>query len=458
LTLSADSFAVTNSGGDLWRSAAAAINFTSSIYSPSIKYGIIQEYNSGNVADRNINSIMVAGKVIAVTGSTTFKVDGVSGVVSNTNGNLKDLIMRYVDYMGKTSMMVDVDVSLDSSGNWTATSINFHNWKVSGNIGAAAIQRTPIDNVRYVVDDDEVWIDIGDTSYNATYANIIGVADAAGLVALFDANRAVGVQTYADIVVEEGAYGFMNVKRLAVYTPAQARSGSSMQTGAIKDGEQSVITKEVEILSGADISFTWKVSSQQGSDIFNFAIYRDLNGDGIYETLIDDSDNISGETGWETVSKAIVDPGRYQLKWTYSKDGSGSAGFDAGWIDDIRAEASLHDKVYFDIDFEPGPVSSQNGLLVSDDAFIQGDIGSSDTGAAGLNGEVLEGASGNSLVINGVTYQVETGVSGMAGLAAKYAANLAAGEVTVVDIAGAVYESGIWKIKVGTGSVTLRDA
>jgi len=70
------------------------------------------------------------------------------------------------------------------------------------------------------------------------------------------------------------------------------------------------------------VSFWWKVSSETNHDFLSLSI------NGVLQT------NISGETGWQQCTVDVL-AGPQMLVWTYAKDGSGSAGLDAGWVDQI---------------------------------------------------------------------------------------------------------------------------
>lgn len=75
--------------------------------------------------------------------------------------------------------------------------------------------------------------------------------------------------------------------------------------------------------SGAgEISFKWKVSSEQTYDKLSF--------------VIDDvvKDSISGESEWAT-KKYAVGEGQHKFVWSYSKDRSDASGDDCGWLDQI---------------------------------------------------------------------------------------------------------------------------
>jgi alpha-tubulin suppressor-like RCC1 family protein len=70
------------------------------------------------------------------------------------------------------------------------------------------------------------------------------------------------------------------------------------------------------------VSFWWKVSSETNHDFLSFS------AGGVVLT------NISGETDWQQCT-LLLPPGNQILQWTYSKDASGSAGQDAGWVDQL---------------------------------------------------------------------------------------------------------------------------
>ena len=71
-----------------------------------------------------------------------------------------------------------------------------------------------------------------------------------------------------------------------------------------------------------NVSFWWKVSSETNHDFVSFS------AGGLVLT------NISGETGWRQCT-VTTPAGNQLLQWTYSKDASGNAGQDAGWVDQV---------------------------------------------------------------------------------------------------------------------------
>jgi hypothetical protein len=70
------------------------------------------------------------------------------------------------------------------------------------------------------------------------------------------------------------------------------------------------------------VSFWWKVSSETNHDFLTFSI------GGVAQA------SISGEQDWQQAT-FNVPAGPQMLIWTYAKDGAGSAGLDAGWVDQL---------------------------------------------------------------------------------------------------------------------------
>ncbi|HMJ88732.1 MAG TPA: immunoglobulin domain-containing protein, partial [Candidatus Acidoferrum sp.] len=93
------------------------------------------------------------------------------------------------------------------------------------------------------------------------------------------------------------------------------------RSGAITNSQTTSI--ETTVSGPGTLTFWWKVSSEESNDRLMFL----TNG---VEQL-----RISDEVDWEqrTIS---VRPGAQALRWTYSKNGSTSAGQDRGWVDQIQ--------------------------------------------------------------------------------------------------------------------------
>lgn len=93
------------------------------------------------------------------------------------------------------------------------------------------------------------------------------------------------------------------------------------QSAPIANSQQSWM--ETTVNGPGEIAFAWKVSSQAG-DYLEFYI------DGVLKT-----GRISGNVDW-TLKSYAVDPGQHVLRWRYVKDGSGSSGSDAAWVDSLQ--------------------------------------------------------------------------------------------------------------------------
>ena len=71
------------------------------------------------------------------------------------------------------------------------------------------------------------------------------------------------------------------------------------------------------------VSYWWKVSSESGSDLLRFYV-----GGTLQQT-------ISGEVDWTWRTVPVTGSGSQTLEWRYTKNASGLAGQDAGWVDQI---------------------------------------------------------------------------------------------------------------------------
>ena len=92
------------------------------------------------------------------------------------------------------------------------------------------------------------------------------------------------------------------------------------QSGTITDSQESWF--ETTVTGPIILTFWWKVSSEAAYDYLKFS----TNGVEQFR--------ISGEQGWEQRTVNIPAATRI-LSWSYSKDGSGSAGSDRAWVDQV---------------------------------------------------------------------------------------------------------------------------
>lgn len=91
---------------------------------------------------------------------------------------------------------------------------------------------------------------------------------------------------------------------------------------SISDNESSVIFIDLDIAVDGEVSFFYKVSSENNFDKLYF--------------LVDDVEkgNWSGDIGWTQASFPLT-PGNHRLTWKYAKDVSLSSGSDCAWIDNV---------------------------------------------------------------------------------------------------------------------------
>ncbi len=96
---------------------------------------------------------------------------------------------------------------------------------------------------------------------------------------------------------------------------------SAAQSGAIDDGEESVL--ESDVVGPASLSFWWKVESEAGGDYLQFLI-----GTQLVQAISGNKDD------WAQV-EVDLSAGPNSLRWRYIKDSTGSIPADAGWIDNV---------------------------------------------------------------------------------------------------------------------------
>lgn len=99
------------------------------------------------------------------------------------------------------------------------------------------------------------------------------------------------------------------------------------KSSAISDYETSTLYITVEVGTDSEVSFYYKVSSENNYDKLHFSI------DGV------EKNNWSGEVAW-TQATYPLNPGTHELRWEYTKDVSMSSGSDCAWIDNVVLPAS----------------------------------------------------------------------------------------------------------------------
>ena len=94
----------------------------------------------------------------------------------------------------------------------------------------------------------------------------------------------------------------------------------ALVSGLVNDGQSS--TLDTSVTGPGTLRFWWRVSSQAGSDFLRVLL------DGV------EVSSISGNTIWAR-AEVPIPPGLHAVAWVYSKDASGRAGADAGWLDQV---------------------------------------------------------------------------------------------------------------------------
>jgi hypothetical protein len=158
-----------------------------------------------------------------------------------------------------------------------------------------------------------------------------------------------GVGT-ADAVLITDVSGSMNTfdvscpPKVIWQTSTTGYQGSySAQNQKINNSQTVCMYRNVVLSSAGIIYFWWRVSSQSSRDYLNFYI------DGSRQS------RISGNSNWATVNYAIAS-GTHEIKWCYTKDGSGTSGNDTGYVDSIVVNETSG-TVFFSDDFESGDLN-----------------------------------------------------------------------------------------------------
>jgi hypothetical protein len=104
---------------------------------------------------------------------------------------------------------------------------------------------------------------------------------------------------------------------IAGWRGVRSSDRNAARSGAIGHDQTSEL--HAGVTGPGTLSFQWRVSSEAGYDYLEFHL------DGVLQF------RISGETGWETRT-VTIGAGTREIRWIYRKDGSVTAGEDAGWV------------------------------------------------------------------------------------------------------------------------------
>lgn len=129
---------------------------------------------------------------------------------------------------------------------------------------------------------------------------------------------------------------------------------AAAQSGTITNGQKS--TLQALVTGPGTLTYYWKVSSQPSSDYLQFSV------NGAQQAAI------SGEVRWEQET-FYVGAGAQLLQWTYSKGTNGTAGQDAGWVDEVVFTPGGTGPIAVDVP------TNQLALLGNDVTFATSDLG-----------------------------------------------------------------------------------
>ena len=107
-----------------------------------------------------------------------------------------------------------------------------------------------------------------------------------------------------------------------IMTPVSHGGAYAVQASKIGDGQRSWLQITFNLTQGGDLSFWLKVSSEADFDFVRLFLDGQVRG------------SWSGELDWQQVRFPLA-AGPHNLRWEYIKDGSGAAGRDTAYLDDI---------------------------------------------------------------------------------------------------------------------------
>ncbi len=183
-----------------------------------------------------------------------------------------------------------------------------------------------VDRISGLVEWEEITVDVpaGDHALRWTYRKDEELSDGAdaGWVDQIRVTTGEAPPTVAEVLGTEDLQWSTTGDQPWFVTPDPLDDTFDVvRSGEIADNQESLL--ETTVVGPADLTFWWRVDSEQGFDFLTFELDN-----------VDALSPISGNLGWEQISVAIP-PGRHQLRWAYRKDSTRSVGLDAGFVDDV---------------------------------------------------------------------------------------------------------------------------
>ena len=100
---------------------------------------------------------------------------------------------------------------------------------------------------------------------------------------------------------------------------------SSLQSGAIGDGQLSCLSLTLQLAPFSQLRYSWQVSSEEDFDFLEFFVDGEYQGQGI-----------SGMQSWQQQHYSIGAVSTVAVSWCYSKDREEFEGLDRGWLDGLE--------------------------------------------------------------------------------------------------------------------------
>jgi len=285
----------------------------------------------------------------------------------------------------------------DEAGKWLAPVIILQptgQAAVAGDYVYLNVQVTGSEPLNYqwlfqelpIQDATNAWLVLNNITTNQAGPYRVVVSNPAGVVTSDVALVTVSTELSLEAALDDSKLSWYSYGEVP-WTPQRDQTYDQIDaavSGSIGDGGETVL--ETAVYGPGKLSFWWRVSSETNADWLTFS----TNG-----TMVE---RISGETTWQKVTVNIP-PGHQILSWSYTKNASGSAGADAGWVDQVHFEPTIS----LVIERQPMDTVVNAGESVNFEVEASGD--EPITYQWFKDGIQIPGATNNTYTINNVTTQ-----------------------------------------------------
>ncbi len=347
-------------------------------------------FNSASIGGAQTPRLTLSGLTLGQAGSYSLLVSNAAGVVTSSNaalvvnalpaGNAPVITTPPTSYQTSENASVTFTVAATGAAplsyQWFLNGAPLANVAGASPVSGATTASLSLSNVQATQAGN----------YTVVVSNAVGLASARASLSVLTLGEAAGAPYIAFAQAGNASW--------IAQTSATAHDGvDDVRSGVINHGENSRLETYVE--GPGTVTFWWKVSCEASDDNLRFYI-------GASEMI-----RISGEVPWEQKTYAVP-AGTQLLKWRYGKGTSGTAGQDAGWVDDIT---------YMPSTINVAPVITNQpvslSLLAGHTAIFGAGAGGSmpltfqwrSNGVPVLNGNGVSGARGPRLTILSVPAQ-----------------------------------------------------